>query len=100
MIYSREVIYFSKVRNSETLLRLLVVSLMLYMLVSFGAARWRLNEARAEEQRLDALCAERRAENEELRAHLAASHEDETLEAMARDQLGLVKPGERIYYFN
>ncbi len=100
MLYSREVIHFGKVRNRETLLRLLVVSLLLYMLVSFGAARWRLNWARERERELDICCAALRAENEALRVSQIAAREDETLEEMARDRLGLVMPGERIYYFN
>lgn len=100
MIYSREVIYFGKVRNRELLLRLLAAGLLLYMLLSFGAARLRLNEAAARERETESRCAALRAENEELQRQLASLGEDETLEALARDRLGLVRPGERIYYFN
>ena len=52
MLYSKGVIHFGKSRNRETFLRLLTVGLLLYMLVTFGAARLRLNTARAEEQSL------------------------------------------------
>lgn len=100
MLYSREVIYFSKVRNREALLRLLTVGLLLYMLVTFGAARLRLNAAAEREEELDLACASLREENEALRQSIASLWDDETAEAMARDRLGLVMPGERIYYFN
>lgn len=99
MHYSREVIQFSKVRNSETLFRLLAASLLLYMLLSFGAARFRLNAARREEQELEAACAALREENGQLQRQLAAAGEDAALADMARDRLGLVLPGERIFYF-
>ena len=100
MIYSREVISFSKVRNRELLLRLLAVGLMLYMLAGFGAARFRLNAARQEERELEARCAVQRTENERLRRELAAAGSDEALEVLARERLGLVRPGERIYIFH
>ena len=70
------------------------------MLVSFGAARVQPNAAREEEMTLSAACAALREENEGLRRQLSAVREEESLEAMARERLGLVMPGERIYYFN
>lgn len=100
MLYSREVIYFGKVQNREALLRLLTVGLLLYMLAGFGSARLRLNEAAARERELDLACASLREENEALRQSIGSLWDDETVEAMARDRLGLVRPGERIYYFN
>ena len=100
MLYSREVIYFSKVRNREVFLRLLTVGLLLYMLLGFGAARVRLNTARAEEQSLSAACAALREENELLRQELASVREPESMADMARDRLGLVMPGEKVFYFN
>lgn len=99
MLYSRGVIYFSKSRNREALLRLLTVGLLLYMLVTFGTARVRLNTARAEEQSLTAACAALREENDGLRRQLASAREAESLEDMARDRLGLVMPGEKVFYF-
>jgi cell division protein FtsB len=90
---------FVKERNRETFLRLLVVSLLLDMLISFGAARFRLNTARAEEQALSTACAALREENDGLRQQLAAARQAEGLEDMARDRLGLVMPGEKVFYF-
>lgn len=87
-------------RNREPLLRLLAVSLLLYMLLGFGAARVRLNAAREEERTLSEDCAALRDENGELRRQIASARDDASLEAMARERLGLVMPGERIYYFN
>lgn len=100
MLYSREVIYFSKVRNREALLRLLTVGLLLYMLVGFGAARLRLAAAEGLERELELACEALREENEDLRHTIVSLGDDEAAEAMARDRLGLVMPGERIYYFN
>ena len=69
------------------------------MLVGFGAARLRLDTARAEEQSLSAACADLREENDALQRQIAAARELESLEDMARDRLGLVMPGERVFYF-
>lgn len=99
MHYSMEVIQFSKVQNNEMLARLLAVGLLLYMLASFGAARLRLNEAQALERELTRRCAQLRAENGGLQAQLAAAGSDEAIEALARERLGLVRPGERVFYF-
>ncbi len=70
------------------------------MLVSFGAARMRLNAAREEEEGLLLACEQLREDNEALRRELSATQDDESLEALARERLGLVKPGEKIFYFN
>ncbi len=86
--------------DREALLRLLAVSLLLYMLVSFGAVRLRLNAARVEEEALALACEALREENETLRRDLSAPWDDERLEALARERLGLVRPGEKIFYFN
>lgn len=87
-------------QNRETVLRLLAVCLLLYMLLSFAAARGRLNAARAQERELDETRAALIAENEALRRQLQSGQDDAALEAQARERLGLVMPGERIYYFN
>ena len=100
MRYSWGVIYFSTALNREAFLRLLTVGLLLYMLVTFGAARVRLNRARVEEQSLSAACAALREENDGLRRQLASVREPESMADMARERLGLVMPGEKVFYFN
>lgn len=87
-------------QNRESLLRLLVVSLLVYMLCGYTAARGRLNEARRQETELEQTCAVLREENEDLQRRLAAAGEDEAIEAMAREKLGLVMPGESVFYFD
>ena len=69
------------------------------MLVGFGTARLRLNTARTEEQSLSAACAALREENDGLLRQIAAAREPESLADMARDRLGLVMPGEKVFYF-
>ena len=100
MLYSMEVIQFSKLRNREKLARLCVVGLLLYMLVSFGAARGRLNALGAQERELTQRCAALREENARLLAERDAARGDVALEALARERLGLVRPGEIVYLFH
>ena len=86
-------------QNRETLLRLLAVLCLVYALTAYLAAQGRLAAERREGERLEAAYEALFADREELRARLALLDEDEALEALAREELGLVKPGEKIFYF-
>ena len=86
--------------NREKAVRLLAVLLLGYMLFGCRATLLRLDGARETERELEAACALCREENDALRRELAGVREDAALEAMARERLGLVRPGERIYYFD
>ena len=84
----------------EKTVRLIAVLLLLYVLLGFRSLQLRLDAAREEERELEAACALRREENEALRREFAAVREGDALEAVARERLGLVRPGEKIYYFD
>ena len=86
-------------QSREALIRLVAVLLLAYMLTAIVGAQGRLQEARSREQALRESCALLRKENEQLQAELSAAPEDAALEALARERLGMVLPGERIYYF-
>ena len=86
-------------QNKETIVRIVLVALMAYALLHFAAARAELEQIR---QLAGALAAERESletENLRLTQLLEAGYDDGTIEAMARERLGLVMPGETIFYF-
>ena len=58
-----------------------------------------LRAAAAVQQELCAELEERTADNAALREKLEAGLSDEELERLARERLGLVKPGDKIFYF-
>lgn len=82
------------------MLRLLAVLCLVYALAAYLAAQGRLAAERREEEQLQTVYEQLLTDREELRARLARLDGDEALEAMAREELGLVKPGEKIFYFN
>ena len=87
-------------QNRETILRLLVVLCLAYALAAYLAAQGRAACERREAERLQSAYEELLTEREELRETLALLDGDEALEALARETLGLVKPGEKIFYFD
>ena len=86
-------------QNRGTIVRSVLVALMAYALLRSAAARAELEQTR---QLAGALTAEQEsleAENRRLTGLLEAGYDDGTMEAMARERLGLVMPGETVFYF-
>ena len=80
--------------------RIVVLALLLYGLGSLTAVS---RELTAAQETVEALRLQRQllaAEQEQLAQALADREEPETLERLARERLGMVKPGERIFYFD
>ena len=76
----------------DTLICIVLISLTLY-------AGGELRAAAAAQQELRAELEEQAADNAALREKLEAGLSDEELERLARERLGLVKPGDKIFYF-
>ena len=85
-------------RHRELLLRIVLLMLLLYALAHFASARETLRRTELLAQELqetrDDLYAEQLALTERMNALLSG----EGLEAAARERLGLVMPGERVFY--
>ena len=73
-------------QNRSVILRIVVLALLLYALASLFSRRQELREL------------ERR--NRELEARLAGEGREEELRRLARERLGMVMPGEIIFYFS
>ena len=83
----------------RTLIRIVAVALLLYSLWSLASARLRLNDALSREQALQSELDGLEQEAELLHRRLEGGFDDEYLEALARERLGLVKSGEIIFRF-
>lgn len=81
------------------LLRIVVVALLLYALANFAAVRGDLRRTEKLAEDYGAQVQRLRGENETLRLKLEQGMSDEEYIQLARERLGLVMPGEKIFYF-
>lgn len=91
-----------KPENKKRSISLLTVLLIALLLALTG---WRLRTmrdklavARAEQEALEASVARQEQENRSLEAALERAEDPEYLQELARDQLGMVTPGEKDFY--
>ena len=75
--------------------------IILVLLVALGWQLWRMQDqlqlARAQEQQLQAQVAQQQQENDALQKSIDQGGSQEEMERIARDELGLVAPGERVF---
>ena len=83
----------------DTLICIVLISLTLYACASVVSVGGELSTAAAMQQELSAGLEEKTADNAALREKLEAGLSDAELERLARERLGLVKPGDKIFYF-
>lgn len=85
--------------TKERILQIVAVALLAYALWSFASVQLELKQAAARSAELDAQLAELQRQNTELQEKQAHSRDDATIESIARERLGLVMPGEIVFYF-
>ena len=88
-----------KKRRIKMSLPVKVVLLALLVLIGWQlyGLQGQLNTAREERDRYAGLVAAQEQENAALEADIAEGPTDEKLQEIARDELGLVKPGEYVF---
>ncbi len=77
------------------LLSLVVIS---YAVVRLASTQARIRDAEKTNSELSAQIAEREVSNAELEHYIENSSDDEVIAGIARDELGLVEPGEKVFY--
>ena len=87
-----------KLRRAGIVTKLVVLILIVYAVVTLIDLQTRIDNAEREQAALAEAVADKRADNEALRYEIEHSGDPETLEELARDKLGLVLPGEQIFY--
>lgn len=83
----------------KNLIRIILLSLIFYAALSLFSAGHELRQARALEARLASSLQALEEENLLLQQELEKEMSDEELAQLARQRLGLVLPGEKIFYF-
>lgn len=86
-------------QNRNLIMRIVVLALMMYALASFVAVRAQLRETRLAAEQLAAECESLQAQSEQLEQMLETPRTDEEMQALARDRLGMVMPGDKIFEF-
>ena len=86
--------------SRNTIWRIVVLALLCYSLVSFASVRsdlFRTRQLAAElERELEILSEEKQS----LQVQLEQGRDDEQMRLLARQRLGLVMPGEIVFYFD
>ena len=83
----------------ETLTRIVLVALLLYSLASLLTVGRELKQAERLERQLRQQTESQQALKQDLEHKLAQGQSPEELQQLARERLGLVLPGEKLFYF-
>ena len=83
----------------ETLTRIVLVALLLYSLASLLSVGRELRQAELLRQQLLQQTESQQALQQDLEKRLAQGQSPEELQQLARERLGLVLPGEKLFYF-
>jgi len=86
--------------SQNTIWRIVVLALLCYSLVSFASVRSDLFRTRQIAAELDRELEGLREENCDLQLQLQQGRDDEQMRLLARQRLGLVMPGEIVFYFD
>ena len=87
-----------KLKRASIFTKIVILALAVYAVISLFNLQGKVNEALAEKSRLENEVKQLSQINAELEYEIAHSDDDSTIEDIARDKLGLVKPGEKIFY--
>ena len=86
--------------SRETLLRIILVSLLLYSLAGALAVSRELRQSQLMAEQMRQQRAQLLELNGELEEKIAQGHSPEEMQQLARERLGLVLPGEKLFYFS
>jgi cell division protein FtsB len=89
-----------KLKRAGIITKLIVFTLIAYASVSLVNIMTRINTAKAEQEELRRMITAKEVSNSALEYDIEHSDDDEVIAGIARDTLGLVYPGEKIYYDN
>lgn len=87
-----------KFKKAGIFTKIVIIALAVYAVVSLVSVRSRIAEAQQLRQELGEQVAVMAQTNEELSYQIEHGADDKTIEEIARDKLGLVLPGEKIFY--
>ncbi|MCL2368088.1 MAG: septum formation initiator family protein [Oscillospiraceae bacterium] len=85
-------------RKANIFTKLVVLALVIYASVSLIGLHGQIEAARESRLALERVVAEQALENAVYEYELDNRYDPEMIERIARNRLGLVRPGERVFY--
>lgn len=87
-----------KLKRSSIFTKIVILALIVYAAISLSTTKSRIASAEEDRVVLQAKVDALLQENAELEYDIAHAGDPETIAEIARTKLGLVKPGEKIFY--
>ena len=87
-----------KTRSTSFILTLAIIVVIGYFVISLVSLQMEKNEKSQQVAQAQATLAEKQEKNDQLKSVLEEGDDSDYIERIARDVLGYVLPGERVYY--
>lgn len=87
-----------KVKKTGVVTKIVIVALIVYAVVNLISVRGKTAQAQQQKTELQQKVTQMAEANAEMQYGIDHSKDDQTIEDIAREKLGLVKPGEVIFY--
>jgi len=87
-----------KFKRSSIVTKIVILAIVVYAGISLVSLKVQVSGAREKRDTLQGQVDTALQNNTELQYQIDHSTDSETIEDIARDKLGLVKPGEKIFY--
>ena len=87
-----------KLKRSSIFMKIVILGMIVYAAISLMNTKNRIQQAEEDRGTLQALVAAAQQENAELEYDIEHAGDPETIASIARAKLGLVMPGEKIFY--
>lgn len=87
-----------RLKKAGIITKIVIFALIIYAAVSLVNMRAKIGDALTKQEELLQQIAEKEASNQELQYKIDHKDDDQTIAEVARDDLNLVAPGEKVYY--
>lgn len=87
-----------KLKRAGIITKIVIFALIVYASVTLINLRAQIDAARSDQEALKAQVAEKESSNAELKYEIEHSDDNDTIADVARDNLNLVAPGEKVFY--
>ena len=87
-----------RVKRASLITKIVIIAIMVYAGITLVSLKVQVASARAQRDELQSQVSAITQSNTEFKYEIDHSTDAETIEDVARNKLGLVKPGEKIFY--
>ena len=87
-----------RLRRTGILTKIVIAILLVYGVASIIRLSARIDSAQENVEELEQQMADIAAENDDMQYAIDHSEDEDVIRDIARDKLGLVEPGEEVYY--